>query len=214
MTKPTHEQALRTAMILNPQEYQPLRRQRQQAISALRKQRRVTVGPHVTVYFENYETVAFQIQEMLYIEGGGAQQLEDELAAYLPLIPGERQLTATLMIEIPDPIQRRQLLAQWGHLEDQVFLHINGINLHAKPVDPLTRTTEDGKTSAVHFLKFDFTAGQVQAFLQDPLQVQLEIRHNQYTHQVALSLETIQALRQDVRGNHSCEPIIETPSRS
>ena len=72
-------------------------------IAAIKRNRRVEVGPYVTFYFESYDTMWLQVQEMVYIEKGGAAQLPDELAAYNPLIPKGTELTATFMIEIDDP---------------------------------------------------------------------------------------------------------------
>jgi hypothetical protein len=91
------------ADILPYETYAKERKARRAAITAMKKNRRVEVGPYATFYFENYDTMFQQIQEMLHIEKGGAEQLEDELRAYNPLIPQGNELVATIMFEINDP---------------------------------------------------------------------------------------------------------------
>ena len=88
-------------------EYAQQRRERARALSAIKRDRRVEVGPHATLYFENFDTMWHQIHEMLYIEKGGEEQIDGELAAYNPLIPKGRELVATFMITpLSDPLWR------------------------------------------------------------------------------------------------------------
>jgi hypothetical protein len=87
-------------------EYAKQRADRRKQISEIKKNRRLEVGPFATFYFESFDTMLHQVHEMLFIEKGGAEQLPDELAAYNPLIPSGRELVATVMFEIDDPLRR------------------------------------------------------------------------------------------------------------
>src|SRR3546814_10258277 len=124
----------------------------------------LSVGPFCTFYFENYATMWWQIHEMLYIEKGGEEQIADELAAYAPLIPKGAELVATFMIEVDDAKRRPAVLTQLGGIDEKIVLEFAGHRVAAVPEDDAERTREDGKTSAVHFLRFPFTAEQVAAF--------------------------------------------------
>ena len=104
----SHE--LTAADILPWAEYAKDRMEHRRRVSAMKRNRRIEVGPHVTFYFENFDTMWLQVQEMLHIEKGGAEQLKDELEAYNPLIPKGHELVATFMIEIADPVRRKRVL--------------------------------------------------------------------------------------------------------
>ena len=94
--------------ILSVDEYNAVRAQKRDEIAALKKLRRLAVGPDASFYFECYETMWYQIQEMLRIEKGGDAQLAEELAAYNPLVPKGRELVATVMFEINDETRRTE----------------------------------------------------------------------------------------------------------
>src|SRR3954463_3905067 len=114
------------ADILPLDEYAKIRRQRRAEISEVKKWRGVGIGPFATFYFENFDTMWQQVQEMLYIEKGGEAQIEDELAAYNPLIPQGAELVATVMIEIEDAARRGRELAQLGGIENHAFVEVGG----------------------------------------------------------------------------------------
>ena len=99
------------------EEYSKKRKFLRKEIVDYKKKRRVPLGPYANFYFESYETMKAQIQEMLYIEKGGDEQLKDELAAYNPLIPKGNELVATLMFEIDDPVLRLDFLNKVGGIE-------------------------------------------------------------------------------------------------
>src|SRR5271154_1555567 len=105
------KRALTPSDILSPQDYEHLRTEKRGAMIALKKKRRVAVGPYATFYFENYDTMWLQVQEMLRVEKGGAEQLEDELHAYTPLVPKGDELVATVMLEIEDEKRRTAVLS-------------------------------------------------------------------------------------------------------
>ena len=118
--------------------------------------RRVHVGPHATFYFESFDTMLYQVQEMLYIERGGREQLQDELKAYNPLIPTGKSLVVTLMFEIDNPNVRKKFLNSIGGIEKNTFVQVGNHKIYSRAEDDTDRTNEEGKASSVHFLHFDF----------------------------------------------------------
>jgi hypothetical protein len=185
------------ADILPMAEYGPKRAELRRELSALRATRRVAVGPFVTFSFECYRTIWHQIHEMLFIEKGGEAQIEGELEAYNPLVPNGRELVATMMIEIEDPVRRAQMLGKLGHIEDTILFKIGAETVTAQPETDEERTTAEGKTSSVHFLHFPFTAAQIAAFTQPNAEVILGIGHPEYRHMAALPEAVRAALAQD-----------------
>lgn len=179
-------------------EYAKIRREHRRKLVEVKQHRRVHIGPHVTLYFENYDTMWAQVQEMLYIEKGGDEQIEGELAAYNPLIPQGQELVATMMIEIEDENVRRRILAGLGHIEDKVSLSFAGFNVTGVPEADLDRTTPEGKTSSVHFLHFTFTPQQAAAFRETSVQVIAGISHPAYGHMAMLPEETRAMLAEDL----------------
>src|SRR5580704_12120291 len=141
-------------------DYAKIRRERRQAVSALKKRRRVEIGPFATFYFENYETMWQQIHEMLYVEKGGEAQIADELAAYNPMIPQGNELVATVMLEIGDPARRASMLGRLGGIENHIFLDIDGERIAGEPDATRENTSPDGKASSVQFVWFRFDPAQ------------------------------------------------------
>src|SRR3954454_24743383 len=133
-------------------EYARQRRDRRAALLPIKRLRRVHLGPFCTIHFETYETMLFQVQEMLLTEKGGAEQVPDELAAYNPLIPQGSELVATVMFEIDDPARREATLARLGGVEETFFIQIGEARAPGVPEGDVERTRDDGKTSSVHFL--------------------------------------------------------------
>src|SRR5258705_5776242 len=110
------------ADIIPAEEYATRRKELRAAVVALKRQRRLHVGPAATLHFENFETMRMQIQEMLHVERGGAEQLPGELVAYNPLVPNGRELVATVLFEIDDPVPRAAFLAKGGGIEQTAFI--------------------------------------------------------------------------------------------
>ena len=185
------------ADILPTADYASQRGERRRAIAALKRDRRMEIGPYVTFYFENYETMLYQVHEMLFIEKGGAAQLPDELRAYNPLIPDGRELVATMMIEIDDPIRRGRVLAQLGNIERSVEIQFAGETVIAAPEQDQERTDESGKASSVHFLHFPFTAAQIGKFRVPGTQVILAVNHANYRHMAVMPEPVRAALAKD-----------------
>ncbi len=192
---PKHE--ITRADIMAMDEYATVRDARRKTLTQLKRHRRVAVGPDVTFYFENFETMWMQIHEMLRIEGGGEAQIDDELAAYNPLIPNGRELTATMMIEIDDEARRARVLASLGGIEDSVSLSLAGDIVPAVSETEVERTTETGRTSSIHFLHFPFTDAQVATFRDPETQIVLAIAHANYGHMAVLPPDVRQALAAD-----------------
>src|SRR5580704_838290 len=141
-------------------DYARQRRDRRLALLPVKRLRRVPLGPVCTFIFENYDTMLFQVQEMLLTEKGGAEQVPDELAAYNPLIPQGSELVATVMFEIDDEIRREATLARLGGVEETFFIQVGSERALGVPEGDVERTREDGKTSSVRFLRFPLGADQ------------------------------------------------------
>jgi hypothetical protein len=183
--------------ILPPAEYAAMRSEQRKRITEIKRHRRVEVGPFATFYFENYETMRHQVQEMLHIERGGEAQIEDELAAYNPLIPQENELVATVMFEIDDPARRASVLARLGGIEDRVFLDIAGQRIRGEPDPTRENTSPEGKASSVQFLRFPFTDDQIARFKTPGAQAIAGFDHPNYGHMAVLPEPVRAALAED-----------------
>ncbi len=144
---PLSTRKLTPADIIPDAEYNARRKELRAAAIAEKKHRRMSIGPYATFYFENYQSMWLQVQEMLRIEKGGHEQIAGELEAYNPLIPQGSELIATLMIEIEDADHRERELRRLGHIEETAFLEIGKDRIKGVPTDYEDRTTADGKTS-------------------------------------------------------------------
>jgi hypothetical protein len=123
-----------------------------------------------------------QVQEMLRIEKGGTEQIAGELEAYNPLIPQGNELIATLMLEIDDPKRRETMLFRLAGIEDSVSLELEGDVIKATPTEYDDRTTPDGKTSSVHWVRFAFTPEQIAKFKSGEGRVMIAVNHSAYGH--------------------------------
>jgi hypothetical protein len=186
MTTAPARTGLSRADILPMDDYARIRADKRREMAAVKKNRRVSVGPSATFHFESYETMWLQIHEMLHIEKGGEEQIAGELRAYNPLIPKGDELVATLMFEIDDPIRRNNLLNQLGGVENMVTLQFAGETVTAIPERDVERTSEDGKASSVHFIHFPFSAQQIAKFREPGTRTILGIGHDQYAHMAVL----------------------------
>lgn len=185
------------ADIMDMEAYGEIRRARREEISAIKGDRRVEVGPFAAFYFENYDTMWYQIHEMLYIEKGGEAQIGDELSAYNPLIPDGGELVTTLMFEIEDEDRRKRELGRLGGVEGSVSLTVGGETIGAVAEKDVERSKPDGRTSSVHFLHFPFTPAQVASFKTEGARVVLAIGHEHYAHMAVLPESVRAALAAD-----------------
>ena len=189
--------SISAADIIPMDEYAKDRKQRRTAMSATKRDRRVSCGPDATFYFESYETMWHQIHEMLFIEKGGEEQIPDELSAYNPLIPKGQELVATLMFEIDDEVRRQSFLAGLGGVEETITIEFDDERVLGVPEEDVDRTTADGKASSVQFIHFPFTSVQIDKFKQPDQRVLLGIGHPKYGHIAVISEITRKALAKD-----------------
>jgi hypothetical protein len=192
---PKHE--ITRADIVPLDKYTAERRSLRQTVIAVKQRRRLEVGPFATFSFENYQTMWHQVHEMLYIEKGGEAQIADELRAYNPLIPKGRELVATVMFEIDEPVRRDAALRRLGGIEAHIFLSVGGASIRAVAETDVERTKADGKTSSVHFVHFPFTDAQVAGFRTPKAQVIVGFDHPEYSHMAVMPDAVRQALAAD-----------------
>jgi len=197
MIMPREKKEIQKEDIMPLDVYTKNRKELRKNIVNYKKDRRVSLGPYATFYFESYETMLAQVQEMLYIEKGGDEQLKDELIAYNPLIPNGKELTATLMFEIDNPVSRSAFLSKVGGIEEKVFIKINGESIKAIPEEDVDRTSAEGKASSVQFIHFKFTEEQIQKFKLDGVEVEIGIDHKEYSHTTKLSASNLSSLSAD-----------------
>ncbi len=194
---PKEQKIIQKSDLLAPDVYEKNRRQMRKELVEFKKDRRVPLGPYATFYFECYETMLAQVQEMLHIEKGGDEQLNDELTAYNPLIPNGKELVSTLMFEIDNPVIRATFLGKLGGVEENVFIKIDNDIIYGKPEIDVDRTSAEGKASSVQFIHFEFDQNQISKFKGNNVSIELGIDHKEYSHSTKLSESTIKALSSD-----------------
>jgi hypothetical protein len=167
---------------------------------AHRKLRSVRLGEHITLQFEDEQTVRRQIQEMLHIEKIFDEDgIQSEIEAYGPLVPDGSNWKATMLIEYPDAHERKRELARLIGVEDRVFVEVEGhARVYAIADEDLQRETGE-KTSAVHFVRFEFNHAQRQA-IRAGAAVKIACDHKNYPAHVQIAAETLAALAGDLRG--------------
>lgn len=182
------------------EEYATLRPEFREKVMAHKRDRRVEIGPNATLYFEDHLTIQYQVQEMLRIERiFEPDAIEEELAAYNPLIPDGTNWKATFMLEYEDEQERRRALAGLMGIEKRVWIKIGD---HT-PIYPITNEDmereTDEKTSAVHFMRFELTPEMLVAFKADE-PVSMGIDHQKYKYTAEeLPTKTKDSLKQDLR---------------
>jgi hypothetical protein len=174
------------ADIMAMADYGRERKDRRTRLAAVKRDRRMAVGPYASFYFENYDTMWHQVHEMLYIEQGGEAQIEDELRAYNPLIPNGRELVATVMFEIPDETLRRSILSRLGGVEETIFIAVGDDHVAGRPEEDVDRTTAAGKASSVQFVHFPFSDDEIAAFKAADAQIVVGIKHPNYAHMAVM----------------------------
>ena len=168
-------------------------------VLAHKANRRVAIGPNAMLYFEDALTMQYQVQEMLRIERiFEAEQIQEELDAYNPLIPDGSNLKATFMLEYSDVDERRQALGRLIGIERALWLQANGED-RIRPVanEDLERETAD-KTSAVHFVRFELTPAVVQS-IKGGNDLSFGIDHPQYTYDVTIASKIRSSLLGDLK---------------
>lgn len=194
---PASVRQIQASDLLSDAEFSAVRKERRAALLPIKRLRRVHLGPHCTFYFECYDTMLFQIQEMLLIEKGGAEQIPDELAAYNPLVPQGRELVATIMFEVEDPVRRAEVLARLGGVEDLLYVKVGETKIFGLADGDEERTRDDGKTSAVHFLHFPLAPEHIAQFRDPATTIMVGSDHESYAHMALLSPATRAELARD-----------------
>ena len=197
MIMPKYKREIQKEDIMPLDVYTEQRKELRKKIVEFKKDRRIPLGPYATFYFESYETMLAQVQEMLYIEKGGDEQLKDELVAYNPLVPNGKELTATLMFEIDNPVSRAAFLGKVGGIEENVYMKVDGDLIKAVPEEDVDRTSAEGKASSVQFIHFKFTDEQIKKFISNSTEIVLGIDHNEYSHSTKLNESTVKSLSTD-----------------
>jgi hypothetical protein len=194
---PAADRRITPADIIDTARFSAERAERRRALLPVKRLRRIDVGPFCTFYFETYETMLFQVQEMLLIEKGGAAQIEDELMAYNPLIPQGSELVATIMFEIDEPRRRASVLSRLGGVEERFFLQVGERRVAGVPEGDTERTNAAGKASSVHFVRFPLAADQTRLFRDPATQILAGVDHEHYGHVAILSPATRAELAKD-----------------
>lgn len=187
---PRDQRSITAADIMPLDQYELIRADKKQEAIERKKLTRLAVGPYATVLFENWDSMWLQIQEMLRIEKGGDEQLVDELAAYDPMVPKGRELTATVFFEIGDPERRDAFLRTIGGVEDHISIQVGGHVVPARAEGDTERTrVSDNKASAVHFFHFVFTPEAIAAWKSGEGSALLVIDHPNYGHAALISAD-------------------------
>ncbi len=183
--------------IMAPADYAARRAELRKSLVAVKKNRRMEVGPFATFYFENYDTMLAQVHEMLHIEKGGAEQIPGELETYNPLIPQGSELIATLMLEIDDPVRRARELLRLAGVEESAYIELAGQRIAGTPTEYDERTTPDGKTSSVHWVRFVFTPERIAKFKDPTVPAVLGVAHAAYGHMAVIPAPVREELAKD-----------------
>ncbi|TXH69727.1 MAG: DUF3501 family protein [Thiothrix sp.] len=189
---------LTRADLMSLEQYAEQRSAFREKVLAHKAARQVAIGPNATLYFEDRLTIQYQIQEMLRVERiFEAAGIEEELAAYNPLIPDGANWKATFMLEFPNPEERKLWLAKLIGIERQTWVQINGFDpVLAIANEDLSRETAE-KTAAVHFMRFELSAGMVAA-VKAGAQVSIGINHPNYTYHTVLGQASVLSLAADL----------------
>jgi hypothetical protein len=186
--------AIRPSEILDLGDYERARPELRARAMAARAARRVSIGPAATIVFENRETVRYQIQEMLRAERiVGSAEIAHEIETYSELLPGPGELSATLMLEFPDAVERPRRLAELVGLERHVVLEVGAARVPAR-FDPQQLDPE--RVSAVQFVRFPL--GDALAALRRGAPARLAIDHPCYGHTADLPPAVVAAILSDL----------------
>ena len=185
--------------LLTLEGYAKIRQSSKPQAIAHRRLRSVRLGEHVTLQFEDVHTIKRQIQEMLHIEKiFDDEGIQGEIEAYAPLVPDGSNWKATMLIEYPDVHERKRELSRLIGIEDRMFVEVEGhARVYAIADEDLDRENDE-KTSAVHFVRFEFNDAQRGA-IRAGAAVNLGCDHGNYPAHVAIAAETLASLAGDLR---------------
>lgn len=185
--------------LLTLEAYAKIRKTERPLVIAHRKLRTVHLGDHISIQFEDEKTVLRQIQEMLHIEKIFDEEgIQSEIEAYAPLIPDGGNWKGTMLIEYPDVNERKRELARLIGVEDRMFVEVEGHGRSYAIADEDLDRENDEKTSAVHFVRFEFTKPMIQA-IHAGAQVKLGCDHSNYPAHVVIGDATLASLAGDLK---------------
>ena len=191
---------LKPTDLLSLEEYDKQREDIKKDLLSHKKNRSVLIGDNVVLLFEDYLTIKYQVQEMLRIEKiFNQKEIQEEIDAYLPLIPDGDNLKATMLIMYPDVDERKIMLNKLHNLENLIWLSIDGSKKIIAVSDEDLERTRDEKTSAVHFLRFQLTKNDIKLFKVSE-NIEFGVNHDNYNQSVKISKDTILALSNDLDG--------------
>jgi hypothetical protein len=191
-------QKLTTEDLLPLERYHKERPHLRAEVLAHKRHRQAPIGPNVTLYFEDRLTMRYQVQEMLRAERiFESEAIAEELEAYNPLIPDGTNLKATMMIEYPEVAERRAALARLKGVEGSVYLEVGNLGRVFAYADEDLERSDDTKTSAVHFLRFELDAA-MRGALKGGAPLALGVDHEHYRHELAASDDMRKSLAADL----------------
>jgi len=191
-------EALKVSDLYSLEQYHKIRDEFRKKVFAHKKHRQVPLGPNATLYFEDRLTMQYQVQEMLRIERiFETEAIEEELAAYNPLIPDGSNFKATFMIEFPDVEERRKALVRLAGIEDDLYVEVEGVGRMAGIADEDLERTQEGKTSAVHFVRFELSPEMKDA-IKGGAPIKFGCEHPEYRYETVVTGETAESLRRDL----------------
>ncbi len=198
MTEFTTKTEISRTDLMSLEEYAENRPAFREKVLHHKKQRQVALGPNSTLYFEDKLTLLYQIQEMLRIEKiFEAEGINEEIEAYSPMVPNGRNLKATYMIEYEDPEIRAAQLEKMTNIEDLVWIQVGGHDKVWAIADEDLERTNDFKTSAVHFMRFELTDGMIKD-LKNGASLRAGVQHAVYTYDLEIEGETKKSLINDL----------------
>ena len=185
--------------LMTLESYSKYRKERKSEVIAHRKLRSVPLADHINLQFESEMTIRYQIQEMLRIEKIFEEEgIEQEIEAYAPLMPDGSNWKATMLIEYPDENERRRELARLIGVEDRMFVEVEGHSRVYAIADEDLDRENDEKTSAVHFVRFEFTPPMVSA-IKAGASVKLGCDHRNYPAHTIIAAESLASLAGDLK---------------
>ena len=186
--------------LLSLEEYDSARENLKKDVINHKKNRTVSIGDNIVLIFEDFKTIKYQVQEMLRIEKiFKKDEIQEEIDAYNPLIPDGTNLKATMLIMYPDVEVRRQMLLKLHDIENNIWISVGQKKVIAFADEDLDRSTDE-KTSAVHFLRFQFTHDEVTEFLSSD-KIVVGVNHKEYDKEVILDKAVKESLERDFKSS-------------
>ena len=184
--------------LLSLEEYDSNRETIKTEVIESKKHRSINIGNNIVLLFESFETIKYQVQEMLRIEKiFKKEEIEEEIGAYQALIPDGNNFKATMLIMYPDVEERRKMLEKLNGIENKIWLRINqSSKIYAMADEDLDRANDE-KTSAVHFLRFQLNSEEVDLFKNSD-NIEFGVDHDEYSRSIKVTSDTYKSLLKDL----------------